>query len=378
MAGRIYLLNDDAELVSMVEKPYDSEHLLQTLLASHPDLLAGEQIEPKAPRRWLLVKREMGIPSEEDGGGRWSVDHVFLDQDAIPTLIEVKRSSDTRIRREVVGQMLDYAANAVMYWPVEEMQTQFERDCEVRGVDPTEELASFLAGASNSDEFWQRAKTNLQAGKIRMLFVADVIPPELRRIVEFLNEQLDPAEMLAVEVKQYSGQGMRTLVPRVIGQTAEAEKRKSTGRREMRQWDEDSFFGQLATERGQTDVAIARKLLEWAQTNNVRVWWGQGKTMGSFIVIYDDHNGKHHLFGVWSSNGRVEVQFQHLLWKPPFESDEQRLEVINRFRSIDGIDFPDDAVNRRPSVLLSDLANETKLNQFLGSFDWILGKIKSG
>jgi hypothetical protein len=32
----------------------------------------------------------------------------------VPTLLEVKRSSDTRIRREVVGQMLDYAANGVV------------------------------------------------------------------------------------------------------------------------------------------------------------------------------------------------------------------------------------------------------------------------
>jgi hypothetical protein len=38
-----------------------------------------------------------------------------LDQDAIPAIVEVKRSTDTRIRREVVGQMLDYAANSVVY-----------------------------------------------------------------------------------------------------------------------------------------------------------------------------------------------------------------------------------------------------------------------
>lgn len=37
------------------------------------------------------------------------MDHLFVDQDAIPTLVEVKRSSDTRIRREVVGQLLEYS-----------------------------------------------------------------------------------------------------------------------------------------------------------------------------------------------------------------------------------------------------------------------------
>jgi hypothetical protein len=64
-----------------------------------------------------------------------------------------------------------------------------------------------------------------------MVFVADVIPAELRRIVEFLNEQMDPAEVLAVEIRQFVGEGMKTLVPRVMGQTAEAEKKKkSTGK----------------------------------------------------------------------------------------------------------------------------------------------------
>ena len=87
-------------------------------------------------------------------------------------------------------------------------------------------LPRFLGEEVDPEDFWQRVKTNLQAGKIRMLFVADVIPPELRRIVEFLNQQIDPAEVLAVEIKQYVGQGMKTLVPRVFGQTAEAETRK--------------------------------------------------------------------------------------------------------------------------------------------------------
>ena len=77
------------------------------------------------PRRWLLVRREMGVPDEELGSDRWSLDHLFLDQDAMPTLVEVKRSSDTRIRREVVGKMLDYAANAVAHWSIDQIIAEF-------------------------------------------------------------------------------------------------------------------------------------------------------------------------------------------------------------------------------------------------------------
>lgn len=38
---------------------------------------------------------------------------------------------------------------------------------------------------------------------------------------------MDPAEVLGVEIRHYVGQGLKTLVPRIIGQTAEAEIRKA-------------------------------------------------------------------------------------------------------------------------------------------------------
>ncbi len=104
MSDGIFLLRGD-ELVEMRQRPYDSENVLQTLLERYPNLLAGEQMGQR-PLRWLLVNREAGVPAYEGGGGRWSLDHLFVDQDAVPTLVEVKRSDDTRIRREVVGQML--------------------------------------------------------------------------------------------------------------------------------------------------------------------------------------------------------------------------------------------------------------------------------
>ncbi|NLF71594.1 MAG: hypothetical protein GX575_21390 [Candidatus Anammoximicrobium sp.] len=175
MQGHIFNIQDNGKLVKMNEEPSPNEDRFQELLASYPDLLAGDQINSDAPREWLLVKREMGVPGEEDGGDRWSVDHLFLDQDGIPTLVEVKRSCDTRIRREVVGQMLDYAANALVYWPVEKIQAEFEKGCD----DPDTRLTEFLGEDVSPNQFWERVKTNLQAGRVRMLFVADEIPAEL-------------------------------------------------------------------------------------------------------------------------------------------------------------------------------------------------------
>jgi hypothetical protein len=218
MSGRIYLIQSDDSLQALEERPYQNEDLLQTLLEKYPELLAGEQINETNPRRWLLISREVSVPDEERGGQNMYLDHLFLDQDGIPTLVEVKRSSDVRIRREVVGQMLDYAANAVVYWPLEEVRTRFELACESRQEDPAAVIATHIQTGIDDGEavelFWNQVKTNLQAGRIRMVFVADSIPPQLRRVVEFLNEQMDPAEVLAVELRQFVGQGIKTIVPR--------------------------------------------------------------------------------------------------------------------------------------------------------------------
>lgn len=223
----IFLVRGDDDLVEMTEAHYESEDVLQRLLATHPNILAGGQMTPGAPRRWLLVTREMPVPKQEGGSGHWSLDHLFLDQDGVPTVVEVKRSTDTRIRREVVGQMLDYAANGVRYWPVEQLRAACERQAAIGEVGESA-LAEFLGPDGDEEAFWVRVRDNLRAGRVRMVFVADVIPQELQRIVEFLNEQMSPAEVLGVEVKQFVAEGLRTLVPKVIGMTATARDTKGT------------------------------------------------------------------------------------------------------------------------------------------------------
>ena len=75
----IFLLQESG-LAELRQPPYDAEHLLQSLIADHPHLLAGDQMDPAAPWRWLLVGRETAVPSEEAGSGRWALDHLFLNQ----------------------------------------------------------------------------------------------------------------------------------------------------------------------------------------------------------------------------------------------------------------------------------------------------------
>jgi len=372
-------MRDDGELVEMNERGYDTEALLQGYLARHPDFLAGDQIDSTEPRRWLLVAQEAPLASEEDGAGRWSVDHLFLDQDAVPTIVEVKRSTDTRIRREVVGQMLDYAANGVAYWSVDRLRARFEESRE----DPEQELTNFLEDPdADPEEFWQKVKTNLQAGKVRLIFVSDRIPDELRRIVEFLNEQMNPAEVLAVEIKQYVSQdsNLKTLVPRLIGQTTKAQIIKSGGARNGGRWNENSFFEALDVNRGPEETATARKVLEWSRDDKLprlpRIEWNARNRHGIFEPCLDHKGTSYWPIGV-RTDGRIEVIFQWLEPRPPFTDETKRMELLHRLNETTGVDLPAGRITGRPSFPLAALNDEADLKQFLEVLDWFVQEVKA-
>lgn len=374
MAGGIFLLDSDGDLTEMAETPFAAEVDLQKLLARHPDLLPGDQIDPESPRRWLLVAREVSVP--DDAGTRWALDHLFLDQEGIPTLVEVKRGSDPRTRREVVGQLLDYAAHSVLYWTEETIRNRFEERSRQDGHDPDSDLLQFLGDSFAVGDFWQRVKTNLQAGKIRMIFVSDAIPSELRRVVEFLNQQMDPAEVLAVEIRQYAGGSLKTLVPRVMGQTSEALSRKTGGGRPTREWDEASFFAELTSRRGEPIAEVARRILRWSLQKGCRIWWGKGVQSGSFLPMVDLAGDEYWTIAVWTY-GTVEILFKWMRKKQPFDTEAKRRELRDKLNAIPDVSIPEDGIERRPNVPLQVLTLPGALDRFLEVLDWMVNEIRS-
>ena len=185
MPERIYTSAGDGKLEALEETPFPTEAELQSLIAEHPELLDGEQIRPGNARRWILVSREKGIAASAGEGARWAVDHLIIDQDAVPTLAEVKRGSNPEIRRTIVGQLLEYAAHASEIWTAEELRVAFAHQAEARGGDAEAELAAVLQvdGDPDVDGFWEDVSTNLAAKRLRLLFVADVIPDPLAPVV---------------------------------------------------------------------------------------------------------------------------------------------------------------------------------------------------
>lgn len=363
----LFLIDESNRLTSLSEAEYDSEALLQSLLADHPALLGGDQMGSGDPRQWLFVMREAPVPDQEGSNGRWSLDHLFLDQEAIPTFVEVKRASDSRIRREVVGQMLDYAANGLRYWPVEQIQSFLAS----RVGDIDAELVRAFGESVDPKTYWQQLRDNITDGKVRLLFVADRIPQELLAVVEFLNRQMDHTEVLAVEIPQFTGEGRRMLAPRVLGQTQEAVQRKNVSGGRGRRWDETSFFAEVDERFSSAEAAVAHRLYEWSRQRGYRIVWGEGQTMGSFGARVPAH-GLEYVPAVCYTVGTVEFELFWMRRWAPFEDIELRREFVRRLNEAGaGISDDDNTLDaKRPNVQFSAFTAQGAMDKLLAALEW--------
>jgi hypothetical protein len=278
MARGIFLMTEENKLVEMNEREYDSEAILQDILARFPTLLLNEN-EASDGKELLLIKREMAVPSDIDENPGWSADHLFISHEGIPIIVEVKRKTDTRIRREVVGQMLDYAANGISYWSIEYLQNTFEDNCIKDGVDSHKRMNYFLGIDNTETQFWENVRLNLIDGKIKMVFVADDIPKELKSIILFLNKQMDPAEVIGIEVKQYVDEkgAHKALVPQLIGKPEDTAGRMYESRGFV---NEDEFMAEIS----ENAKSLFTSILGLNGQNALKVKWGSsGFSLRSII-----------------------------------------------------------------------------------------------
>lgn len=153
-----------------------------------------------------------------------------------------------------------------------------------------------VAPGVDPEDFWASVEQNLRSGHVRMVFVADRLPAELVRVIEFLNEQMSPAEVLGVEVQQYTDGTTSVLVPRTIGATAAAKavKDRATGT----PWNATTFLAAAAERGSQHVVAILEELLEHAEQYGSKLSWGKGVTPG--VSGWYPVGGTHR--AVWTAN----------------------------------------------------------------------------
>lgn len=280
-----------------------SEKIIQQLLEDKPHLLSVGRDNILKLHKWILVDREVGIPTEEGGSDRWYLDHLFVDHEAIPTLVEVKFSGNDQVRREVIGQMFDYAAFATKYWPIEIIRFKFEENCLAKGEDPIVKVDAILNQKTDDLSFyyayWERVYENMRTGHIRLVFLADQLSDELRGIIEFLRFQMNPLEVCGVEIKQHLLENPNLLDSVPINPIpVESSKPDYDGLYDIAEKQAGYFAANQASEVG----------FSWERlSSNVKAGLFQRVARGVYRLVRFPGSASEDLFVAWLRTGRNAV-----------------------------------------------------------------------
>lgn len=240
------------------------EAALQDLLADFPSLIPGRQIAPADPDppRFVLLTTESTL------AGRFSVDHVLVDHLGVPTVIETKLFENPDARRDVIGQILEYAAIGVSEWQDGQLRARATEFWGDRGKSLDDVLQErFGDVAEDIDAFWAKVDANLQNNTIRLIVAGDQVRPEVRRILEFLNQEMQNVEVYALEFQCFGrGDGEIVIVPKIIGQTQQAADRRRVRRGTQRSWSPAALREQYDELALTNDLRSRRlgEILDWA------------------------------------------------------------------------------------------------------------------
>lgn len=244
------------------------EDALQFIFENYPEILPGHQIAAGAddPPRFVLLRREMPV------GSSWSLDHLYVDQYGIPTLVETKLSQNPESRREVIGQIVEYAASADSMWTAPLIRERASKYWQDRGETLENVLEREFGPDLDLDVFWSLVDTALRQHNLRLIIAADEIRPEVRRMIEYLNREMRNAQVLGLELECYAEDDQSVILsPRLIGQSSQILEQKNSSRNNTT-WNESKLkeaFSEIQPHlRGERLI----KVLEWAVGNNVTVF----------------------------------------------------------------------------------------------------------
>lgn len=296
------------------------EEALQELIEKYPDIIPGGQIDPGSddPPRFVLLCREMLV-----GGG--SLDLLLVDQYGVLTLVETKLAENREARREVIGQIIEYAANAVELWRKGEIREKAAEFWKEKYNKDIEDVIRESFGV-DLDSFWQDVEKNLEEGRIRLIIASDEIRPEVRRMIEYLNREMENAEVYGLELRRFGQEpGPQVLVPYLVGETQEIADRKL--RKSVGKWDEDSFFEDVKRKTPEQVVKAIYELYDFSKKiveGRGRVTLGKGGKVGTFRVSVEGF--KRNIYLV-DSEGRLEIWFSVLY----SSVTPDKIELVNKF-----------------------------------------------
>jgi hypothetical protein len=280
---------------------FHDEDWVQRLLFENPNLIPFEEMEP-AFKGSVPVAREV-----ESGAG--PVDILCVNADGLLTVVETKLWRNPQSRREVVSQLIDYAAALAK-------KTYDELANAVRGAtgaasDPLLDRLRAAGHTVDAPRFHDAVSRNLRRGRFLLMAIGDGIQEGVETMADFLQGQphlgfaLRLVEMALFRTVADENDEL-FVQPRVVARTREVvravidfrggervevstpppEETGSGGRRFT--ITEEEYFRQLGEETGPAGVEFVKRVIRQAPKHHLTVEWKQS---GPLLKYFDnDHD----------------------------------------------------------------------------------------
>jgi hypothetical protein len=258
---------------------YALEVELQSILSEHPELIPGVG-------RGALTCREF-----QSGAG--PADIVVVEEDGSLTLVQCKLDANPQVRREIVGQMFDYASRL---WKMD--VTVFDARWRARTG------SSFHGDGTEGETLRGTVARNLEEGRFRIVLAVDAINTPLKRMVEYLNATTgEGTSVIAAEYSRVTHGPLEILMPRIYGQELAEAKAASSDRDRLvwelpvfRDWIQEhepagmSHFEALIVEAESQDLAFVGSMAA-TPSGGFRVHADGGRRVGTLALFYFSRQG---------------------------------------------------------------------------------------
>lgn len=188
-----------------------SEATIQSLIFAHPACLPIREIDPLFCNPVPLCT-ELNTPAGP-------IDILMVTASGLPVLVECKLWRNPEGRREVVGQILDYAKE-LSRWSSSDLQREVSRRLKREG-NALLELVREAGHEVDEIEFNDALTANLRRGRFLLLIVGDGIREGVEAIAEYLQLHAGlhfTLGLVELPIFVVPG-GNRLVVPRVLART---------------------------------------------------------------------------------------------------------------------------------------------------------------
>jgi hypothetical protein len=191
---------------------YD-EAWIQRLVFNHPETLPVDEIDGSFGS---LVPICMELETREAG----SLDALFANHLGLLTIAEFKLWRNPEARREVVGQILDYA-RVLRRWTYADLQREVSRRLKKPGANAVFELVKAQHPDLEETRFVDNVSRCLKQGRFLLMVIGDGIREGAEAIATYVQEHAGLHFTLGlVQTAVYEvGNGERIVQPRVLART---------------------------------------------------------------------------------------------------------------------------------------------------------------